>query len=42
MSIAHIIYIPLVLVVGVMLGYKMGVTAIRKELERRRKAGDDI
>lgn len=42
MSSAHIIYIPIVLILGLVLGYKMGVAAIRKELERRHKRGDDI
>jgi hypothetical protein len=33
----HIIYIPGVLLVGVVLGYTMGARAVRAEIERVRK-----
>ncbi len=42
MTPAHIIYIPLILIVGVLLGYRLGAAALRRELERRRKSGEDI
>ena len=34
-SIAHIIYIPGVLLIGFALGFRMGARAVRAELERR-------
>lgn len=34
-SIAHIIYIPGILLVGFALGFRMGARAVREELERR-------
>ena len=42
MSTEHLIYIPMVLVLGVVFGYKLGMGAMRKEIERRRKRGEDI
>jgi hypothetical protein len=33
----HLIFIPGVLLVGVVLGYVMGARAVRAELERRRR-----
>lgn len=33
-SIAHIIYIPGILLVGFALGFRMGARAVRAELER--------
>jgi hypothetical protein len=42
MSSAHIFYIPVILILGLVLGYKMGLGAMRKEIERRRKRGEDI
>jgi len=42
MTSAHILYIPAVLLFGIVLGYKMGLSAMRKELERRRKRGEDL
>jgi hypothetical protein len=37
-SIAHFIYIPGVLLVGIAIGFVMGARAARAELERKRKA----
>lgn len=37
MSIAHILYIPGILMVGVVLGYVLGARAIREEVARARK-----
>jgi hypothetical protein len=36
-TVAHIIYIPGVLLVGLVLGYTMGARAVRAELERAKK-----
>jgi hypothetical protein len=36
-TIAHIIYIPGVLMVGLVLGYTMGARAVRAEIERSKK-----
>jgi hypothetical protein len=33
----HIIFIPGILLIGIVLGYVMGVRAARAELERRRR-----
>lgn len=33
----HVIYIPSVLLLGLILGYIMGARAVRAELEKRRK-----
>ena len=37
-SVAHVVFIPGVLLIGMVLGYTMGARAARQELERRRKA----
>ncbi len=37
-SIAHLLYIPGVLLVGIAIGFVMGARAARAELERKRKA----
>ena len=37
MSAQHVIYIPCVLMVGLVVGYILGARAVRSELERRRK-----
>lgn len=37
MSMAHVIYIPFVLLVGLVAGYLLGARAVRVELEERRK-----
>ncbi len=34
-SMAHIIYIPGVLLIGIAFGFRMGARAVRAELERR-------
>ena len=34
-SIAHIIYIPGVLLIGLAFGFRLGARAVRTELERR-------
>ena len=34
-SIAHIIYIPGILLIGFALGFRMGARAVRAEFERR-------
>jgi hypothetical protein len=36
-SIAHVLYIPGVLLVGLALGFVLGARAARAELERKRK-----
>ena len=36
-TVAHIIYIPGVILVGLVLGYTMGARAVRAELERTKK-----
>jgi hypothetical protein len=36
-TVEHIIYIPGVLLVGVVLGYTMGARAVRAEIERLKK-----
>ena len=36
-TVEHIIYIPGVLMVGVVLGYTMGARAVRAEIERLKK-----
>lgn len=36
-TIEHVIYIPGVLLVGIVLGYTLGARAVRAELERVRK-----
>jgi hypothetical protein len=42
MTAAHFFYIPAVVLVGIVIGYKMGLGAMRKEYERRKKRGEDI
>lgn len=42
MTTAHILYIPAVVLLGIVIGYKMGLGAMRKEFERRKKRGEDI
>lgn len=37
MTAAHFIYIPFVLMIGLMVGYTMGARAVRAELEKKRK-----
>jgi uncharacterized protein YneF (UPF0154 family) len=36
-TVAHVIYIPAVLLVGLILGYTLGARAVRAELDRARK-----
>ncbi len=36
-SIAHVIFIPGVLLIGTVIGYVMGSRAVREELARQRK-----
>jgi hypothetical protein len=36
-TVAHVIYIPGVLIVGLVLGYTMGARAVRAEIERTKK-----
>lgn len=36
-TVAHIIYIPGVLLVGLVLGYTLGARAVRAEIERTKK-----
>lgn len=36
-SIAHLIYIPIILLVGIAIGFRLGASAARDELERRAK-----
>lgn len=35
--IEHVIYIPGVLLIGIVIGYTMGARAVRRELERLKK-----
>jgi hypothetical protein len=42
MTTAHLLYIPAVILLGVVIGYKMGLAAMRNELARRRKRGEDL
>lgn len=42
MTAAHFIYIPGVILLGIVIGYKLGLGAMRKEYERRKKRGEDI
>jgi hypothetical protein len=37
MTAAHIIYIPIALLLGLVAGYVMGARAARREIERRRQ-----
>lgn len=37
-SVAHVVFIPGVLLIGMVLGYTLGARAAREELTRRRKA----
>jgi uncharacterized protein YneF (UPF0154 family) len=37
MTVAHVIYIPFVLMIGLIGGYIMGARAVRAELEKKRK-----
>jgi len=37
MPIEHVIYIPLAMLVGVILGYLLGTRTVRAELERQRR-----
>lgn len=37
-SAAHVVFIPGVLLIGMVLGYIMGSRAVREEFERRRRA----
>jgi len=37
-SVAHVVFIPGVLLIGMVLGYVMGSRAVREEMARRRKA----
>lgn len=37
MTIQHVIYIPSVLLFGVVAGYVMGARAVRSEMDRRRR-----
>jgi hypothetical protein len=37
-TVAHFLYIPGVLLVGISIGFVMGARAARNELERKRKA----
>lgn len=37
MTAAHFIYIPFVLMIGLMCGYVLGARAVRAELEKQRK-----
>ncbi len=36
-SLAHLIYIPVILLVGLAIGFRLGASAARDELERRQK-----
>ncbi len=42
MSTAHLFYIPAVLLLGLMLGWKMGMKAVRDEIARRKRRGEEI
>ena len=37
MTAAHFVYIPVVLLMGLIAGYTLGARAVRAELERRRR-----
>lgn len=37
MTIAHLIYIPGVILIGVVVGYVMGARAVRSEFEKQKK-----
>ncbi len=37
MSAAHVIYIPIVILLGLIAGYILGARAARQELERKRQ-----
>ena len=37
-SLAHVLYIPGVLLIGIALGFVFGARAAREELERKRRA----
>ncbi len=37
MTFAHVIFIPSVLLIGILIGYSMGARAIRAEFARQRK-----
>jgi hypothetical protein len=37
MTSAHVIYIPFVLLMGLIAGYTLGARAVRAELERKKK-----
>lgn len=37
MTVAHVIFIPVVLLVGILLGYTLGARAVRADVERQRK-----
>ncbi len=36
-SIAHIFYIPGILLVGLAIGFRLGAKAVREEMERQRR-----
>lgn len=42
MSIAHAIYIPLTLIVGLALGWWLGARAAREELQRLRERAEEV
>lgn len=37
MTTEHVLYIPVVLLVGTLLGYTLGARAVRAEIERQKK-----
>lgn len=37
MTAAHLIYIPFILMIGLIAGYVMGARAVRAELDKKRK-----
>jgi hypothetical protein len=37
MTTEHVLYIPVVLLVGILIGYTLGARAVRAELERQKK-----
>ena len=37
MTVAHVVYIPFALMVGLTLGYILGTRAVRAELDKKRK-----
>lgn len=37
MTVAHVIYIPFALMIGLIAGYVMGARAVRAELDKKRK-----